>query len=397
MKALEQKYQEWTSDFHHGELLFFAGYILILFRGMWLSTMFPQNRILSLLCIPVAALLVGLKILLFDRYPLKQFFALLVVLVCTMLSCYFSRTVNAFLMILLVLGSKDIEFEKILKVYLVIVGAVLVLAFLASLVGVIENLQYEQSGRRLRNAFGIIYPTDFAAHVFYFLTVLFYVKRDTLRPIHYILTIGLAGLLYYYCDTRLDSISILLLVVIFWIGNVMEHSLWVSRNVKHTWISFWQKIGVYSVPIAAAISNGATFLYRESSSFWKGLNKLLSNRLHLGQNAYDEYGIRLFGQDIEMVGFGGTVKTVQNYNFVDCSYVHVLLVNGILFFTILMVLYVWCCRARKHDIYFLCCIGVIAINCMIAHHILQVEYTVWLLAVLAMDWRGGYIRSSFRV
>ena len=85
---------------------------------------------------------------------------------------------------------------------------------------------------------------------------------------------------------------------------------------------------------------------------------------------------------------------MQNYNFLDCSYVHVLLVNGILFFVILMVLYVWCCRARKHDIYFLCCIGVIAVNCMIAHHILQVEYSVWLLAVLAMDWCGGHMSSS---
>ncbi|MDD6074303.1 MAG: hypothetical protein PUB88_08600, partial [Clostridium sp.] len=259
MKALEQKYQEWTSDFHHGELLFFAGFILILFRGMWLSTMFPQNRILSLLCIPVAALLVGLKILLFDRYPLKQFFALLVVLLCTMLSCYFSRTINAFLMILLVLGSKDIEFEKILKVYLVIVGSVLILAFLASLVGVIENLRYlRRSNNRVRNSFGIIFPTDFAAHVFYYLTVLLYLNRDKLKSVHYILTMGVAGLLYYYCDTRLDSISILLLVVIFWIGSLMEHSSWVSRNMKCFWRDFWQKIGVYSVPIAAAVSIGAT-------------------------------------------------------------------------------------------------------------------------------------------
>ena len=153
MKAWEQKYQEWISDFYHGELLFFAGFILILFRGMWLSTMFPQNRMLSLLSIPVASLLIGLKILLFDHYPVKQFLMLWVVLICTMLSCYFSHTVNAFLMILLVLGSKDIEFEKILKVYLVIVGAVMVLAFLASIVGVIDNLQYKQGTRKIRNAF----------------------------------------------------------------------------------------------------------------------------------------------------------------------------------------------------------------------------------------------------
>lgn len=394
MTTLEKKYQEWTSDFHNGEILFFIGYILILFRGMWLSTMFPQSRILSLLCVPVAALVVGLKIILFDHYPIKQFLALLAVLIVTMLSCYFSHTINPFFMILLVLGSKNIEFEKILKVYLVIVGAVLALAFLASLVGVIENLRYVRSNGRIRNSFGIIFPTDFAAHVFYYLTVLFYLNRDKLKPVHYILTMGLAGLLYYYCDTRLDSISILFLVLVFWVGSVVEHSFWVSRNAKVVWRNFWQKIGVYSVLIASAVSIGTALMYNEGSSFWQAVDKLITGRLYLGQKAYKEYGIRLIGQEIDMVGAGGTVESVKNYNFVDCSYVHVLLVNGILFFVILMVLYVWCCRVRKHDIYFLCCIDVIAVNCMIAHHILQVEYNVWLLAVLAMDWCGGYISSS---
>lgn len=386
MKAWEQKYQEWISDFYHGELLFFAGFILILFRGMWLSTMFPQNRMLSLLSIPVASLLIGLKILLFDHYPVKQFLMLWVVLICTMLSCYFSHTVNAFLMILLVLGSKDIEFEKILKVYLVIVGAVMVLAFLASIVGVIENLQYKQGSRKIRNAFGIIYPTDFAAHVFYCWTAIFYLNRDKVKLFYYIITIGVSILLYRYCDARLDSISIFLIAILYWLEDIVEHPIRINRYIKKVWIVFWQRIGVYLMIIVAVISIGMTLMYKEGNSFFLSLNEILSNRLNLGKNAYEEYGARIFGQDIEMVGFGGTTAgKVQNYNFVDCSYVHVLLVNGILFLMILMMFYTLSCKSRKQDIYFLFCIAVIAVNCMIAHHILQVEYNIWLLSALTIN------------
>ncbi len=385
MKAWEQKYQEWISDFYHGELLFFAGFILILFRGMWLSTMFSQNRMLSLLSIPVAALLIGLKILLFDHYPVKQFLLLGMALICTLFSCYFSHTVNAFLMVLLVLGSKNIKFEKILKVYLVIIGSLMILAFLSSLVDVIENLQYEQEHRRLRNAFGSIYPTDFASHIFYYITIIFYLKKDGLRCVHYMVAAGLAVLIYYFCDTRLDSASILLLIVFYWLGYEVENSSFISRNIKSIWDDTWKKIRVFLVPILAVVSIMSTVLYRENNVFWMWLDKLLSNRLSLGKNAYLKSGIQWLGQNIEMVGFGGTTEIVSNYNFVDCSYVHVLLVNGVLFLTVLLILYVFCGRKNSNNLYFSYVIAVVAINCMIAHHLLQVEYNVWLLSLLSID------------
>ena len=129
----------------------------------------------------------------------------------------------------------------------------------------------------------------------------------------------------------------------------------------------------------------STVLYRENNVFWMWLDKLLSNRLSLGKNAYLKSGIQWLGQNIEMVGFGGTTEIVSNYNFVDCSYVHVLLVNGVLFLTVLLILYVFCGRKNSNNLYFSYVIAVVAINCMIAHHLLQVEYNVWLLSLLSID------------
>ena len=376
-------------DRSQGELFFWIGFIILLFRGMWLSTMFPQNRLLSTLCIPIAALFIGLKILICDHYSAKQMVLAAVVVICTMLSCYYSRTVNAFILILLVFGSRDIEFEKILKMYLVVVGTLMVLAFVASQIGIIENLQYVQRGR-IRNSFGIIYPTDFASHVFYCMTAIFYLMRNKLKIIYYVIAIGVAGLLYYFCDTRLDSLSILLVVFLFCMENVMEHTSWIKEGTVRIWRAFWQKIGVYSMPLAAMVSIGVTLLYRGDDSRWVYINDFLSHRLELGKNMYDAYGIRLFGQDIEMVGFGGSVTDVPDYNFVDCSYVYVLMVNGILFLVILIALYVLNCKSREQDEYFLCCIVAMSLNCMIAHHILQVEYNIWLLSVMTTKrYRNG--------
>lgn len=372
-------------DRSQGELFFCIGFIIILFRGMWLSTMFPQNRLLSTLCIPIAALFIGLKILICDHYSVKQMVLAASVVICTMLSCYYSRTVNAFILILLVFGSRDIEFEKILKMYLAVVGTLMVLAFVASQIGIIENLQYVQRGR-IRNSFGIIYPTDFASHVFYCMTAIFYLMRNKLKIIYYVIAIGVAGLLYYFCDTRLDSLSILLVAFLFGMENVMEHTSWIKEGTVRIWRAFWQKIGVYSMPLAAITSIGITLLYRDSNLLWIRLDEFLTHRLGLGKNMYDAYGIRLFGQDIEMVGLGGTTaEYIPDYNFVDCSYMYVLLMNGILFLIILMVLYVQGCKRRKQNVNFLNCIIIVSLNCMIAHHILQIEYNIWLLCVLTSD------------
>ena len=69
--------------------------------------------------------------------------------------------------LILIIGAKGIETAKMLRVYMVTIGTALVVTMGASLAGVIENLTYEQPGRMARMAFGIGYPTDFGAHVFF--------------------------------------------------------------------------------------------------------------------------------------------------------------------------------------------------------------------------------------
>ena len=78
--------------------------------------------------------------------------------------------------LILIMGAKEIE-SKMLRVYMVTIGTALVVTMGASLAGVIENLTYEQPGRMARMAFGIGYPTDFGAHVFFLLLCYFYLRR----------------------------------------------------------------------------------------------------------------------------------------------------------------------------------------------------------------------------
>lgn len=382
MRAFVNKYQKQLKNTHFNEWLFLMAYMLYLFRGMWQSTMFPKFRIIVLVCVPVAALFLVLKIIIYDSYTQKSTFMIVITAIFILIICWRARTIIPFMWMLLILGSKNVDFKQILRIYVLVVGAVLVLAFFSSLLGVIENLQFMGITRTI-NAFGIIYPTDFAAHVFYILMVLFYLNQEKIRTVHYTIVLVIAGLLYYFCDARLDSICIVSLVCLFGMGTWIESSYKVSRNLKHDWDKVWGNMGVFIVPVAAGVSILTTLLFQSDNSFWNKFNTLLSNRLQLGKNMYQVYGFELFGQWVEMIGYGGTTGGVENYNYVDCSYMQVLLIYGIVGFFIIVVLYMLCCKKNKDNHFLLYCIALVAINSMVAHHLIQVEYNPWLLSLFS--------------
>ncbi len=97
-----------------------------------------------------------------------------------------------------------------------------------------------------------------------------------------------------------------------------------------------------------------------------------------------KYGMTLFGQSIKMVGNGGTTKiSASQYFFIDCSYLYIFLRYGVFFLLITLAVYMMCCKKFQNDPYFIVVIILISINCMIAHHIIELTYNPFALALFA--------------
>lgn len=393
------KIVDFFSGPNRGEQLFFAGYILFLWRCVWVTTMFPLSSLMTIVCVPMAALFLGLKILLYDHYPVKQFLLLALALLCVCLVFLSSGSITLLFWMLLVAACRGIKFEKIVKVYLAVNIAIVFLAFCASALDVIENLQYETEKRGTRNSFGIIYPTDFGAHIFFLFLAFFYLKGEKLRWYHYMITVLTAGLVYHFCNARLDSGCTLLLAVLFALGNGITHTRLSSMRVKMKWEQFWQKTGIWVMAALAVFSVLMTVLYQKESPAWQELDKIISSRLRLGNNGIEEYGWTLFGQAIDMVGNGGSTVLPSDYSFIDCSYMYMLLRHGIVFLVLMVAIFTICCYKNRHDLYFLYAMALVSVNCVIAHHIIQVEYNPFALALLAQcvrepepEWKLGRLR-----
>lgn len=371
------------------EGLFFIGFIIYLGRGMWETTMLPLNSLISQICLLLTILFITMKIIFFDTYSVIGYIGLAIGFSGTILIYLNSGYTNPFFWFLVLLGCKNISFEKILKVYLVIVGSIMVLAFCAALLGVIENLIYKSAARGVRIAFGSVYVTDFASHIFYIILTYCYLKAERLKVYHFVCIIIIAGLVYYFCRTRLDCISMLLIVIAFginqWIQKFSHDGIWVLKK----WRNFWRWLGLVSMPLLAIASFITTKFYREDNQLLAFFDKIISTRLSLGKIGLDSYPIKLWGQPINMVGAGGTTQWLSDYFFIDCSYIHVLLRFGLIFTIALLLAYVLSSYKGKNDIYFLLAIALISLNCVISHHILDISYNPFAVAFFAVSQRKG--------
>lgn len=378
------------NDSHMGEILFWIGFIPFLGISVWSTTMFPQSGLISKLCKLIFIACMGTKILLYEQFSMKEILAIIFCGICVVGTLYKTRYIDPFMWMILIVASKNIPFKKIIQVYLLVTGAICILAFAASMLDVIVNLQYDASKRGVRNSFGIVYPTDCGAHVFFWIVSWLYLQGEQLKGYHCAAVILAGVLVYKFCNARIDAGCIIMAAILFWIGNNIVGKKMGSRRIQRIWRRAWERLGTYVMPAMAIVSIAFTAIYSDGNSMWSKLDGTLMARLKFGKMAFIDYGIKLFGQQIEMIGNGGSLELKEDYFFLDCSYVNILMTWGIVLLLIVLLLFCYACCKNRKDMYFQYTIALIAVNCVIAHHLMDIAYNPFVLAVFATKVMRNY-------
>lgn len=361
------------------DFLYLTILALLLLLYSFYTTMFsipwPINYEWILLIITGAIVL--LKVGYSDRYTGKQWAVCAVVTAIFGLSWLSTDRIYIFLLFIpfFMIGAVDIPYKKILKVCFWVNIYTLILAMLGSFTGCIENLMYVRLPY-FRYSFGMIYPTDFAARIVFFLLTawVLYEKIPTVLMVS--LSVIATIFIYYFCNAR-NGVIVLLL---FSSGVIFERVT--ARYEKINFLySFIGRIIKYLMPFLSVVMIALTLLYNENSSSIIGVNKVLNNRLRLGKNAISEYGLKLFGTAFDQIGFGRTTDYVPGYNFIDSSYVLILVRYGIIVLITILLLYVFtvskALKAGKRRLVF--ALGIIAVHSFVEHHLTEINYNVFLL------------------
>lgn len=322
------------------------------------------------------------KIIAFDCYTEKELCFAIWLLGDAVAVMVFSGYKEVLFFAVMLLGAKNIAFDKILKVYLLVNVAILVSAFVASRLDIIEDLVYVRELFGERNSFGTIYPTDFAAHIFFLLSAGYYIIREKLQTYHILLGTVICIVVYYYCKTRLDCITMALLLLGLWI---MQHkgSRQNTLGIRQKFFAFLQQKAPWFGIAGFIVMYLLSLFYMPNIFVFRFINELLSDRLRIGNQGLQEYGFSLFGQPVAMNGNGASLIEPADYFYIDSSYLFVYLCYGFVFLCLILFIHYSCCIKYADDRHYLLIIAVIVINCMIAHHMIDLAYNPFYLALLA--------------
>ena len=172
-----KKYRQLTEWFYLCCLAIF--FITIYING---TTMVDQityfNKLIFLRIEQAVTLLVMGKIVLLDKYPRKLTIKLLLIFMLITYICYRARAYEPLFYTVFLIGAKDVDFRKILKLYLTFGIPIFIVSAWLALNDYILNLTLQRPGdNTVRIALGNYSPSDAAAHVFYFMLAYALLKR----------------------------------------------------------------------------------------------------------------------------------------------------------------------------------------------------------------------------
>lgn len=278
----------------------------------------------------------------------------------------------------LIAGAIDINYKKILKVSFWINFSTLFLAFFGSCTGVIEDLVYEGGGK-YRHAFGIAYPTDFAARLFYLL-VIFWVLYDKVSPV---VTMALAVTFswfgYYYCNAKCSTITLICFLLAIAYYYLAERAT--LNGKKAVLVNVIDRLMVWSVPVFAAVMLCLTAKFDKDIFWLNRMDSLLTNRLSLGHRGIENYGFSLFGTAFEQIGGGGTVAQRIGYNFIDSTYILTALRYGIIVLGAFLAINVVLGgkALARHNRRLLIALAVIGLHSIVEHHMPEINYDIFMI------------------
>ena len=366
--------------------LFLFGFLFL--DAFYRTSLFPQTYVVNQ-WLPTLILLalILVKLFLYGRNtPIRTM--LCGVLAMSVLTIYkTTRDINLPIMAYLVIGACGVSFNKILSVYTAVGAPFLVICIAASQFGVIPDLI--DAGRGIRHSFGIIFPTDFAAHVTFLVLAWGGMRGKRLTWPELGVFALFAWAVKYFCDARTSFISLLVFTALCACtklydryGNALKSRL---RKVLQTVWTALQLLASNSIVILSALMVVLTWSYSDSA-FSQTLDRLFSGRLMLGKWAFEDYGIPLLGQEVVMQGLGySETQELGYYFYIDCSYIKMLICYGLLASVVIWVAYMLLGRRAVKDgnIWLVWMLGVIGLHCTMEHHLMEIAYNPFLLALFA--------------
>lgn len=359
--------------------LYTMGLVIYLIANYLRGTMIVGNFGVNIVTMTYATYLgtffVLLKVMLYDDFLKWEYLAYLALIILFYSIGKQAKDFDLFYYFIFIVSAKGIDFKHILKTFLIVnFAGILITGGLTGL-DLIKNVIITRvDSPAVRYSLGAVYPTDLAARIFFMMLAYFGLKNYRFKLPEYISILALIILTYLITNTRLDFLLMLLAFIMIVFNKQVMSAL---EKIKPRYI-YLLTGGLVFVTLLLG------YIYRPGNAILDKINSLLSGRLFYEHIAFKDYNVEFLGQYIYQNGFGGGFK-INNYFFIDSSYVRVLLMYGLVAFIAFMTILLLVEKkfiAEKHY-GLLACFILVLLSSVIDQHILEISYNIFLLALLA--------------
>ena len=283
-----------------------------------------------------------------DRFNWKKLvsvFILGIILVLVVLSA--GNTIYIPYLVMLI-AAKDVNYTKVVKIICWIQGLCLLVVVSLSQLGIIEDYIFDPNDR-IRHGLGFLWTTTAPILFFFFIMAYMYLRKNRVHIIECLVCEIIAYWLYVQTNTRMCFMLTTLFLVCVYIMKLCGAGDKREKQQK----GFWSKLCIALPTVICAISLYIHIFYNYENALMLKLNNVISGRLDLGKNAFKQFGMSLFGQEVQWVGFGYNASA-GTYNYVDCSFLQILIQYGIVVLVLIVALYTFLMymAVKTKDAYF---------------------------------------------
>lgn len=328
----------------------------------------------TILLISIKELINFSKTLHYFRFHWKQ---LLIVLVFFIVMSIVSKNRDGLLdinVLLLVFSARDIDFKKLLGTFSLATFLVLCLTIFASQKGIISNMFMNADGG-YRFSLGFNY-VSFASQRLFFALCSYLMFRG--KRISYLELLALLlATIYMYQQTSTTSpfyLSILILIYVLFSIKIFKKDFIIDNLLI-------KKTSNYGFILALVII--LYFCFYSSGNLFHFVDQFTHNRLRLSVSGFQNFGVSWLGQPISFSTLDIFGNFTSNYNFIDSSFVQLLVIDGLIvsaFMMFVLTKMMGYFISIKKDIV-LACIGIMIIHGMFDPQMLVLRYSPLVLFI----------------
>ena len=256
-----------------------------------------------------------------NRYTIKELCIICLMFGIVLINLIYIRKLSFFIMMLFIMAFKGVNFDKFIKVDLILRVLLLLLVITLCYMGIIDNFKININGID-KQALGFSHPNTLGLFVFIILLEYIYLKFENIGLKEYFYIFSIEIILYSIGTSRtglLLTIITITLVILFKKNIIINN----NRLIKNIIICF--------PVIVCSICYGMASMYDSASLIWKQIDSVMTTRIHWANYYLDTYNVKLFGNYISPISARtAKISGLTSSNSLDMGYVRIGVQYGII-------------------------------------------------------------------